>query len=147
MKAHTETVKVLEYIEEEDILVTASFDKKVKIWHAQSGDYIDSLQQNYNKSIPEPLAFYDLKKTYLYTKDRKRAFDNTGLTPLQLDFDPFLIEAVRETREDYFPQESSNKEWNLNINFEDVVRAEQLEFLKITQQLSEFAEPEPASSP
>ena len=32
--------------------MTSSYDKKVKIWNASSGDYIDSLQQNYNKVEP-----------------------------------------------------------------------------------------------
>lgn len=55
--------------------MTASFDRKVKLWRATDGHYVDSLQQNYNKTPPEPLAYYDVKKKYLYTKDRKHAFD------------------------------------------------------------------------
>ena len=34
VKAHNEVVKSLEYIEGEELLVTTSFDKKVKIWKA-----------------------------------------------------------------------------------------------------------------
>lgn len=74
VKAHNETVKVLEFIEEESILMTASFDKRVNIWNAITGEFIDSLQQNYNKGTPDPLAYYDIKKGYLYTRDRKQAF-------------------------------------------------------------------------
>lgn len=37
VKAHTEVVKSLEYIEEEKLLITTSFDKKVKIWSAETG--------------------------------------------------------------------------------------------------------------
>jgi hypothetical protein len=40
----------MEYIEEELLIVTTSFDKKVKIWDAKTGEYLDSLQQNYNKN-------------------------------------------------------------------------------------------------
>lgn len=54
--------------------MTSSFDRRVNIWNAKTGEYIDSLQQNYNKITPEPLAYYDVKKNYLFTKDRKRAF-------------------------------------------------------------------------
>jgi hypothetical protein len=32
--------------------MTSSYDKKVKIWNAENGDLIDSLQQNYNKPPP-----------------------------------------------------------------------------------------------
>jgi WD40 repeat protein len=52
IKSHTETVKVLEYVEEAGIIMTSSYDRKVKIWHAETGQYIDSLQQNYNKPLP-----------------------------------------------------------------------------------------------
>lgn len=54
--------------------MTSSFDRKVKLWDGCTGQFIDSLQQNYNKTLPEPLAYFDLKKNYLYTKDRKKAF-------------------------------------------------------------------------
>ena len=52
VKAHSQTVKVLEYIDEAGILMTSSFDKKVKIRKASTGEYLDSLQQNYNKPAP-----------------------------------------------------------------------------------------------
>jgi WD40 repeat protein len=139
VKAHTETVKVLEFIEEESILMTSSFDRRVNIWNAITGEYIDSLQQNYNKTPPEPLAFYDLKKNYLYTKDRKRAFENVALDGTQLDFDPFLIKTLTKSREDYFETTKSNKEWNLQVNFLDVVQEEKDEFEKVMEEVSKFA--------
>jgi len=71
--------------------MTAALDRKVKLWNAHTGEYIDSLQQNYNKAAPEPLAYYDNKKGYLYTSDKKKAFDSLPLAPAQLDFNPFLI--------------------------------------------------------
>ena len=89
---------MLEFIEEESIIMTSSFDKRVNIWNAKTGEYIDSLQQNYNKTPPEPLAYYDLKKNYLYTKDRKRAFENITLETSQLDFDPYLINSLSKGR-------------------------------------------------
>jgi WD40 repeat protein len=99
IKAHTEMVKVLEYVEEANILMTSSFDRKVKLWKAATGEYLDSLQQNYNKQPPEPLAFYDSKKKYLYTKDRRKAFEGVEITPTDLDFNPFVMNLSRQGRE------------------------------------------------
>ena len=62
--------------------MTSSFDRKVKLWDSATGQFIDSLQQNYNKTLPEPLAYFDLKKNYLYTKDRKKAFETEPLAAL-----------------------------------------------------------------
>ena len=98
IKAHTQTIKVLEYIEEADIIMTSSFDKRVKIWHSTTGQYLDSLQQNYNKAPPEALAFYDTKKNYLYTKDRRKAYEGVEINPTDLDFNPFVIKEVRKNR-------------------------------------------------
>ena len=78
--------------------MTSSYDKKVIIWNAKTGELIDSLQQNYNKSIPEPLAYYDDKKTLLYTKDRRRVFENIRLPNTQLDFDPFIVKSLVKGR-------------------------------------------------
>jgi hypothetical protein len=51
--------------------VTCSFDKKVKLWSAESGEYIDSLQQNYNKSEVTPIGYYDRRNFAFYTPDFK----------------------------------------------------------------------------
>lgn len=114
-------MKVLEYIDKVNIIMTSSFDRRVKIWKAESGEYLDSLQQNYNKTAPEPLAFYDIKKKYLYTKDRKKAFEGVAISPTDLDFNPYVMEEVRNGRKEEFPQESSNKEWNLDADFKGIV--------------------------
>jgi len=63
-----------------------------------TGLYIDSLQQSYNKPIPQPLAYYDPNKNYLYTKDHAHAFGNVILAPHRLDFDPYLIQSLRKNR-------------------------------------------------
>ena len=52
-------------------MCTCSFDKKVKLWDAKTGENIDSLQQNYNKSVPEPIAYYDTRKYLLIAKNKK----------------------------------------------------------------------------
>jgi hypothetical protein len=45
------------------------------------------LQQNYNKSIPEPIAFYDTRKSMLIAKNKKESIEHvqTDLTALQGD--------------------------------------------------------------
>ena len=102
--------------------MTSSFDKKVKIWDAETGEYLDSLQQNYNKAPPQPLAFYDSKKKYLYTKDRRKAFEAVEITPTDLDFNPFVITEARKNKQFDFPLEHSNKEWNLHVDFDGLVK-------------------------
>lgn len=101
--------------------MTSSFDRKVKIWKAETGEYLDSLQQNYNKPAPEPLAHYDAKKKYLYTKDRKKAFEGVEISPTDLDFNPYVMEEVKEGKEEEFSESRSNKEWNLDAEFKSIV--------------------------
>ena len=91
VKAHLENVKVLEFIHEEDVVVTAGLDRKVKIWNGVSGEFLDSLQQNYNKNPPEPLAYYHTTRNIIYTQDKQRMFEEARLSAAQLDFDPFLM--------------------------------------------------------
>lgn len=45
---------------------------------------------------------------------------------------------MRKDREEYFPPEKSNKDWNLTINFEEVVQTEKEQFEEIASQLNEF---------
>ena len=143
-KAHVETVRVLELVAEEDIVVTAGLDRKVKLWNATTGDFIDSLQQNYNKSPPEPLAYYHTTKKTLYTQDKQHMFDEVGLTPPQLDFDPFLIDKLRQGREDYFPlSHRSNQEWSLQVSFEQVARQERDYFEEVMEMLKEHQDTAP----
>lgn len=101
--------------------MTSSFDRKVKLWDSATGQFIDSLQQNYNKTLPEPLAYFDLKKNYLYTKDRKKAFETEPLAGQDLDFNPFLYKQLTTKKAQDFPAECSNKEWNLHIDFKYLV--------------------------
>jgi len=44
VKAHYEIIKSMEYVHDEHLILTTSFDKKVKIWDADSGKFIDSFQ-------------------------------------------------------------------------------------------------------
>lgn len=49
VRTHNEPVKSMQFIEAENILATTAFDKRVKLWKAETGEYIDSLQQNYER--------------------------------------------------------------------------------------------------
>lgn len=42
IRAHYEQIKSIEYIHEEDLLISTAFDKKVKLWDSKTGKFIDS---------------------------------------------------------------------------------------------------------
>lgn len=81
----------MEYISEEELIVTTSFDKKVKIWDAKTGDYLDSLQQNYNKNEAAPIAYYNTKTSTLYSADLKNSKKIDEVNPIKVQFDPFTF--------------------------------------------------------
>lgn len=56
-KAHYEVIKSLEFVQSERILITTAFDKKVKLWDAETGKLVDSFQQNYDRKEPRAIAF------------------------------------------------------------------------------------------
>jgi len=56
-RCHYEQIKSLEYIQEEKLLLTTAFDKKVKLWDSSTGQLKDTFQQNYDKRDPRPIAF------------------------------------------------------------------------------------------
>jgi len=66
VKTHTEQVKSLEYLVDESLIITTAFDKKVKLWEAENGKYIDSFQQNYDKKDPKPIAFKRIGTQEIY---------------------------------------------------------------------------------
>ena len=41
-KAHNEIIKSLNYVYEENLLITTAYDKRVKIWDSNTGKSIDS---------------------------------------------------------------------------------------------------------
>lgn len=50
-------IKSIEYLQEEKLIISTGYDKKVKIWNSETGQQIDSFQQNYDKKEPKPIAF------------------------------------------------------------------------------------------
>jgi hypothetical protein len=87
-KTNHEIIKMIQFIQEENILITCSYDKKVKFWNARTGEYVDSLQQNYNKSIPEPIGFYDTRKQMLIAKNKRETIDCVKIDLPALQADP-----------------------------------------------------------
>lgn len=113
-KTNHEIVKLVKFIEKENVLCTCSFDKKVKLWQAGTGEYIDALQQNYNKVVPEPIAYYDTRKYMLINKNRKETIDNRKLDLVEMQNDPIKLKSTIE-QYDALKGERSNKEWNLMV--------------------------------
>lgn len=89
-KAHNEPIKGLEYVPEEDILITSGMDKRVRIFSGANGKFIDSLQQNYNKSDPAPVAYKKIGTTEIYTPDLKSRVDKEYVDKLRHEWDLFV---------------------------------------------------------
>ena len=92
VKTNHEMIKLVEFIPQENILCTSSFDKKIKIWNAQTGQYIDSFQQNYKKCVPEPIAYYDTRNYLLYSKNKNKTIDRVKVDLLTLQADCFSLQ-------------------------------------------------------
>lgn len=89
-KAHNEPIKGLEYVAEEDLLITSGMDKRVRLFSASTGKFIDSLQQNYNKSDPLPVAFKKVGTTDIYTPDLKNRADKEYIYKLKQEWEQFV---------------------------------------------------------
>ena len=59
----------------ESILITTSFDKKVKIWDSETGKLLDSFQQNYDRKEPRPIAFKRSGTEEIYNPDLNERVD------------------------------------------------------------------------
>jgi len=68
-KAHNDPIKSLEYSDVENLLFTSALDKKVKIWNAHNGKFIDSLQQRYDGIEPSPVAYKKPGSDGIYSPD------------------------------------------------------------------------------
>lgn len=80
VKTHNEQVKSLEYVEEESLLITTAFDKKVKLWSSLNGQYIDSFQQNYDKKDPKPIAFKRVGTSEIYNTEFSERIDKAYIS-------------------------------------------------------------------
>jgi hypothetical protein len=114
VKTNHEAIKVVNFVSEENLLYTSSYDKKVKLWNASNGQYIDSLQQNYNKAPPEPIAYYDTRNFILIAKSKKETIDQIKVDLSALQSDPHQLQKFINLY-DSLRNEKSNKDWNLQV--------------------------------
>lgn len=54
--------------------------------------YLDSLQQNYNKTEATPVAYYNNKTSTLYSPDLKQWKELKDINPIRVQFDPFVFD-------------------------------------------------------
>lgn len=64
---HEESIRSLEYIPEERLLVTTSMDKNVQIYHSESGEQIESLRQNKAGNKIKPIAYKKVESSEIYS--------------------------------------------------------------------------------
>lgn len=130
----------MEYIEEELLIVTTSFDKKVKIWDAKTGEYLDSLQQNYNKNQAVPIAYYNTKTSTLYSSDLKSSKTIQQVNPIKAQFDPFIFEKILEENNNIVKIKSSNQQWKINVDFRGIATEEMKKFEDLANDISQLEE-------
>ena len=85
-KAHNDPIKSLEYSEVENLLFTSALDKKVKIWNAETGKYIDALQQKYDGMEPTPIAYKKPGFEGIYSPDLTDRVDLEHTNKIRNDF-------------------------------------------------------------
>ena len=74
-KAHDDSIKSLEYIMPERLLVTTSMDKNVKIWSSETGLHIESLKQNKMSTKIKPIAYKKVESNEIYTPRMEHRID------------------------------------------------------------------------
>lgn len=74
-KVHEESIKSLEYIPEERLLVTTSMDRNVKIYFSESGEHIESLRQSKAGNKIKPIAYKKVESNEIYSPRMERRVD------------------------------------------------------------------------
>ena len=110
VKTHNEQVKSLEYLQDESLLITTAFDKKVKLWEAETGKYIDSFQQNYDKKDPKPIAFKRIGTQEIYNTTFSERIDKAYVQH------QVLLQTVSKQTQDNMKSSTGNiKDFDKNI--------------------------------
>ncbi|KAL4503262.1 hypothetical protein ABPG72_000868 [Tetrahymena utriculariae] len=118
VRAHYEMIKSLEYIQEENLLITTAYDKKVKLWDSKTGNLIDQLQQNYDKQEPRPIAFkrsgteeiYDTNLEERIDLKRKSSLKNTKLSVKEQKSSQTALKSLSWTDKKLNTQDSGTQE-------------------------------------
>lgn len=116
VRTHTEPVKFMEYVPSEELLVTTSYDKMVKIWKATTGEFVDSLQQNYDNQEPVPLAYTKVQTMELYRPDFTKVVG--FIIPKTVsEFEPFASQEVVKAAG--LRPSKSHPDWKLEVHFKE----------------------------
>lgn len=83
IKAHDDSIRSLEYIESERLLVTTSADKNVRIFASDNGRYIESLRQNKLDHKISPIAYKKVESLEIYTPRMEHRIDSGYITALE----------------------------------------------------------------
>lgn len=82
-RAHDETIRSLEYIARECLLVTTSLDRNVKIWSSETaneGKPIESLKQSKTGNKIKPIAYKKVESNEIYTPRMEDRIDEPYVT-------------------------------------------------------------------
>ena len=74
-KIHDESIRSLEYIQHERLLVTTSMDKNVKIFSSETGRFLESLKQSKNSNKIKPIAYKKVESNEIYTPRMENRID------------------------------------------------------------------------
>jgi hypothetical protein len=100
--------------------VTSSYDKRVKLWSADSGAFVDQLEQNFMKEEPQPIAYQKLDTVEVYApnfKDQLSLKNVDQPTVLAAEFNPrWLFDRIDTSK--LASNGISNRSWKVNPMFE-----------------------------
>lgn len=126
VKAHSESIRSIDYLSAEALLITCSFDKRVKLWYADSGNLVDQLEQNFMKDDPKPLAYQKVDTTEVFAtnfKDRLPVKSEEMPPTLTMEFNPrWLFDRLDQTK---LASTTSNKNWKVHPVFDGFYRRQQ----------------------
>mmetsp|Transcript_10788 Transcript_10788/g.9331 ORF Transcript_10788/g.9331 Transcript_10788/m.9331 type:complete len:148 (+) Transcript_10788:1470-1913(+) len=100
-KAHQEAIRSIEYVENEEIMFTSALDKKVKIFDAKNGKFLEALQQKYDKFEPVALAFKKPGHDGIFAPDLRERVDKPFVIRKKIDeLEAELVEEENDYHKD-----------------------------------------------
>ena len=98
----------------------------MKLWYADSGGFVDQLEQNFMKDDPKPLAFQKIDSTEVYAtnfKDRLPVKSDEMPSVQTLEFNPrWLFDRIDLTK---VYTTVSNSHWKVQPVFDGFYRKQQ----------------------
>lgn len=98
---------------------------------------MDSLQQNYNKPEPVPMAWYNTKTSTLYSGDLKISKQIEKINPVKVQFDPFIFQEILKENPEITSIKNSNQDWKIHVDFKDIADQEMKKFQDLALHLNE----------